>query len=670
MNDHVSLEDMCRALSISSATGRNWVRLKKIVPDLYEDGNPLFLTDNIRSIKKKLQSGEDKSLKSRRNKKYISGRGMYNSYIPDDLPNAMMTENLVRAVFSYPGSVMDDRMLSAVICCAAIQMILSSENRNIAADAGKTLTDYLDNELTLGGYEHLIDPLIGDKEYLREAISRYPGMFDLRFTYVDREDLLGSIYISLKSINNMKKTGSYYTPVSLVKKMIHQLFAFDSWRPGKMICDPCCGTGNFLLQMPDDIPFDSIYGYDTDPMGIKIARINLALRYRTKDAKEVCRHILHKDYLTCNDKKFDYIVGNPPWGYSFTETEIEYLRKNYRSAVNKSVESYDVFIEHSLKSTKENGVVSFVLPESVINVRTHRDIREFIIKNSSIQYLEYVGDIFDKVQCPCIILQLRQCHDKFSTSGTVVSDGTRKYKIMTDRHFTSESLDLRASDDEYAVIKKIEALPDRIYLKNNALFAMGIVTGNNKKYLLAPECGIGEMILRGNDIYKYGYSIPKDRIVYDPEKFQQSAPESCYRAPEKLVYRFICDRPVFAYDDKQMLTLNSCNILIPKIGGMKIKYIMAVLDSEVVQFYYSKRFNSVKILRSHLEQIPLPVISTEKQDQIISEVDRLFSSKHTKEEAVGLCDMIDRYVADAYGLTDNEYKIVSDSSGKGNPFLK
>ena len=39
---------------------------------------------------------------------------------------------------------------------------------------------------------------------------------------------------------------------------------------------------------------------------------------------------------------------------------------------------------------------------------------------------------------------------------------------------------------------------------------------------------------------------PKSRINFRPEQFQQAAPAEYYRAPEKLLYRFICSHLVFA----------------------------------------------------------------------------------------------------------------------------
>lgn len=96
-----------------------------------------------------------------------------------------------------------------------------------------------------------------------------------------------------------------------------------------------------------------------------------------------------------------------------------------------------------------------------------------------------------------------------------------------------------------------------------------------------------------------------------------------YRAPEKLLYRFICATPVFAYDDHQTLSLNSANILIPHVDGISTKYILAVLNSRTVSFWCRKKYNSVKLLKSHIEGIPIPTPTDRQQQEIVNLVNSL-----------------------------------------------
>ena len=205
------------------------------------------------------------------------------------------------------------------------------------------------------------------------------------------------------------------------------------------------------------------------------------------------------------------------------------------------------------------------------------------------------------------------------------------------------------------------------YLKGNAKFALGIVTGNNKEYISTEKHDDNEVVLKGSDIQRYGMTISGNYIRFAPESFQQVAPVEMYRAKEKLLYRFICEVPVFTYDDQQTLSLNSCNIVIPDIDGLEMKYILAILNSSVAAYFISKRFNSVKLLRSHIEQMPIPVVPMDIQTSIIKKVDRIMNSS---ENISGLYEDLDSDIMALYGLTFEQINTIQTALGGKTLFLK
>lgn len=163
------------------------------------------------------------------------------------------------------------------------------------------------------------------------------------------------------------------------------------------------------------------------------------------------------------------------------------------------------------------------------------------------------------------------------------------------------------------------------YNLEGSIWALGVVTGDNKGKLKSSPSPELEAIYTGKEIIPYGLKSPNNYIFYDRKTFQQVAKEEYYRAPEKLVYKFISNKLVFAYDDKQRLFLNSANILIPKIPGMNIKTVMALLNSDLFSFLYQKMFGEVKILKGNLLQLPFPEISTEQDSRISVLVDSIIS---------------------------------------------
>jgi hypothetical protein len=355
--------------------------------------------------------------------------------------------------------------------------------------------------------------------------------------------------------------------------------------------------------------------------------------------------------------KYDHIIGNPPWGYEFSNEDKKRLKQKFSAAKATNIESFDVFIENAIGQLEENGLLSFVLPESVLNVRAHGAIREFLLERTSITYLEYLGDAFDGVQCPSIIMNVKNTGEKLSTKGLTVKDKNREFTIATDRAVNKGYFSFLTTDEEYRLLEKLICCPNAAFLKDNADFALGIVTGNNKEYISNSKSAENEIVLKGSDIRKFYYAEPDNYIVFKPESFQQVAPKELYRAKEKLFYKFISNSLVFAYDDRQTLSLNSCNILIPRIEGLPIKYVLAVLNSSVAQFVYEKMFSSVKVLRSHIEEIPIPRADGDTIGKIVALTDELIRLKDNVNSGTVYSEL-DSLITEIYGLTESEKRVI------------
>lgn len=661
---YLTLNELCLEISISPATGKNWLKLGKITPDAVKDGSPLFLQESVSSLKSDIAAGQNTSLKTRRNKKYISGNGIYRSYVSKTCKAVQKVQHLIKLI-SGQNVKLNDCRLQWLLAECALQLILKKERMTSFPNA---LYYYITREYSLNGYEFLADDLIADKKDALNFIKKYPDLFQIEYEYEASEDILGLLYISCKNTGCRKTAGVYYTPTVIVRQLIQKLFEYNITKH-KTILDPCCGTGNFLLQLPDAISADYIYGNDIDAISVKITRINFALKYRLHDRKFLYEHITEQDFLASQCKKsFDYIIGNPPWGYDFSKETKELLRKTYHSATGRNIESYDIFIERSLSCLKPNGVISFVLPEAVLNVRTHMPIRYLLSRETSFRYLEFLGNVFDNVQCPCIILQAVRTMQPISAIGMTITEEDRTYVIKTERNISPKCFHFCTTDEEYRILQKIDNAPQKVTLKNNAVFALGIVTGDNKKYITNTPSADNEIILKGANLRRFRYLPTNNFITCQPENFQQTAPIECYRAPEKLLYRFICNQLVFAYDNRQALSLNSCNILIPKIEGADIKYILAILNSRTALFYFKKQFRSIKVLRSHIEQIPIPVIEKREQSAIIQLVDALLVPS-SESETDKLYQLLDFEIAKIFQLTSDEYSVILASTAGDNLFL-
>lgn len=253
--------------------------------------------------------------------------------------------------------------------------------------------------------------------------------------------------------------------------------------------------------------------------------------------------------------------------------------------------------------------------------------------------------------------ETKGCRIKFDNEGFIINK---------DRDIDATSFSFNMSDEEYDCLCMISSVQNAKYLANNAKFALGIVTGNNKEYITNEKKDGMEVILKGSDIFRYTMKETDNYIHFAPEKFQQVAPTEIYRAEEKLLYRFIAEVPVFTYDNQQTLSLNSCNILIPQIEGMDIKYVLAILNSSVAAYFINKKYNSVKLLRSHIESLPIPMVSAEKQNAIIKKVDHIMNSN---ENISGLYEELDNEIMNLYSLSEKQRKTIHIALSGKNLFL-
>ncbi|MGB5911537.1 MAG: N-6 DNA methylase, partial [Promethearchaeia archaeon] len=184
------------------------------------------------------------------------------------------------------------------------------------------------------------------------------------------------------------KSGEFYTPKFLAKKMVEESYIF-----GEKVLDPSCGSAIFLVEILKIIissnkseeekiaAVNNLNGYDINPVSIFIAKINFFLLLREKVSR-IKFNLFIKDALfpseSNSQERFDLVIGNPPW-YTLRDIEsIEFQDQVKKLAENlnikprpKNVLNIEIaslfFYKAKCSYMKENAKIFFVITKGIMN---------------------------------------------------------------------------------------------------------------------------------------------------------------------------------------------------------------------------------------------------------------------------------------------------------------
>ena len=135
--------------------------------------------------------------------------------------------------------------------------------------------------------------------------------------------------------------------------------------------------------------------------------------------------------------------------------------------------------------------------------------------------------------------------------------------------------------------------------------------------------------LDGRDIHRWFIdweSKGENKYIEYTNKLHRPREERLFLAPEKLVMPRKSTKITCGYDCSQYYVLNTGYVGLPKFDGISLKYIMSILNSNLMNYYYSKQYLGWQIVIPALKNIP--IIYDEKYIHTIENlVDRLIEEK-------------------------------------------
>ena len=231
------------------------------------------------------------------------------------------------------------------------------------------------------------------------------------FGIAQEKDVLESLRTSSSS--------AYYTPPEVINFIYRYLDRVCQFKGGDIL-EPSCGNGAFFEHMPEDIKANSqVTGVEYDTLTSKLVQTIYP------EVKIINNGLQNVDF---EGKKFDLIIGNPPYSY-------EKITDDFMPDLSgHTIHHY--FIAKCVRLLKDDGIMALVMPSFYMDIP--RANTRHIVDNESvvIDVVRLPDNLFQQATVTVDIIFIRKSgkkiHDIVETTQFVqgmASDSINKFWV-------------------------------------------------------------------------------------------------------------------------------------------------------------------------------------------------------------------------------------------------
>ncbi len=415
---------------------------------------------------------------------------------------------------------------------------------------------------------------------------------------------------------------------------------------------------------------------------------------------------------------FDAVIGNPPWGASFADAEKSYFRTHYKLNTGK-FESYIFFIEKAAALLNKNGFFGFIVPSYWISRSQTEALRDHLCGTLWPNTLVVLPEnVFTGVKMDSCVVVASRAKSKAvnvceiakgelpdASSADALSHMCTAVSVLSWKQRPRLRFNPRVASADVPVLARIEkgavSLADFVDITQGlTLYRRSTLTeqfGSRKAEEIVSK-RLFHSDHKKNKTFKkelLGRDVSRYRVEWNGRSWVSYGPwlahavnERFFRGPRLVVQKIrnpmLTQRLVVGYlvDNETYSAGVLLNAVLKTSQQYQLLYLMALLNSKALNYWYRKCILDVSVRVVDLAQVPIAAIDFSapadkaKHDRMVSLVRRMLdlNKKLPKAKTPHAKNLIDRDIAatdrridqlvyELYGLTEKEIRIVEGAAG-------
>jgi hypothetical protein len=399
---------------------------------------------------------------------------------------------------------------------------------------------------------------------------------------------------------------------------------------------------------------------------------------------------------------FDVVIGNPPYGASFTSTEDNYFASHFKT-FSGTKDVYTCFIEKATKVLHDRGKLSFIVPSGWTGGPQYTNLRNYLVSSEFEKIVLLPFDIFEDAYVDTLVFVLNNHLPNlehlvktytYPKREKIIQMDIQGYKSVKQGDWVANKDKKFVLDPEtIGLLQNLTRMSPRM-IKDVCLMRRGVLFDSS----LLSDKKISELYFRyfEGDVYRYQINLSVDKWVEFGEKMKERPKEFFWFENQRILLRRLVNRRqrlMASIAGETFITNKNLYSLIP--NGVDVNILLGILNSRLLSYLYIRQVTQAtkddfpQVTIKDILSLPFPpedriqniaprlaslverMLALHKTPSVLADTSPKSQSagfggggrspqeqEMVKREIESTDRAIDRLVYELYGLSEEEIRIV------------